>query len=230
MDTIKGFKGFDKEMKCRGYQFAPGKDYHHTGDVKACESGFHFCESPLDVFNYYAPADSKFFEVEGSGTTHKKGDDTKVACSSLKIGAEINFTAMAQAAIKFVMERVKVDKTDLKSHNTGYKSAASNTGYKSAARNTGDQSAASNTGDQSAATNLGEEGTAEVKGKESCACALGINGKAKGTKGCFLTIAEWESKESVWHRIDVKTAIVDGRKIKADKWYCLKKGKFCIVK
>ena len=165
MDTIKGFKGFDKEMKCRGYQFAPGKDYHHTGDVKVCESGFHFCESPLDVFNYYAPADSKFFEVEGSGTTHKKGDDTKVACSSLKIGAEINFTAMAQAAIKFVMERVKVDKTDLKSHNTGYKSAASNTGdqsaasntgYKSAASNTGYKSAASNTGDQSAASNTGD--------------------------------------------------------------------------
>jgi hypothetical protein len=220
-NVIKGFKGFDKNMKCRGFQFSPNTDYHHPGDVKACESGFHFCESPLDVFNYYPPSDSKFYEVEGSGTIHKQSDDTKVACSHLKIGAELNLTAMAQAAIKFVAERVKVDKSDPKAHNTGYQSAASNTGY---------QSAASNTGYQSAATNVGEEGTAEVSGKESCACALGIHGKAKGAKGCFLTIAEWSKKKDGWHRICVKTTTVDGKKIKADTWYSLMKGKFTEVK
>jgi hypothetical protein len=106
--------------------------------------------------------------------------------------------------------------------NTGDQSAATNTGYQSAATNTGTRSAATNTGDQSAATNTGEEG---------CAVSLGIEGKAKGAVGCWLTIAEWkQDKEYNWHRIDVQTKKVDGKKIKADTFYVLKDGKFVEVK
>jgi hypothetical protein len=102
--------------------------------------------------------------------------------------------------------------------NTGYRSAATNTGYQSAATNTGYQSAATNTGDQSAATNTGDEG---------CAVSLGIEGRAKGALGCWLTLAEWRvTKNDEWHRIDVKTKKVDGKRIKPDRFYQLKGGKF----
>ncbi len=105
MKKTKGYKGFDKDMKCRGFQFKPGEEYTHNGEVNACSDGFHFCESPLDVFGYYPPATSRFAEVEGSGKTDKKGDDTKVSCETIKIGAEISLTAYIEAGVKFVFER-----------------------------------------------------------------------------------------------------------------------------
>ena len=226
MGTIKGYKGFDKDMKCRGFQYEPGKTYEHDGQVKACSSGFHFCENPLDVFNYYSPSSSRFFEVDGGGEISKHGDDSKVACSKLHVGAELNLTDLTTSAIKFVMERVKVDKTDTKAHNAGHRSAASNTGDYSAASNTGDYSAASNTGHRSAAMSIGVNSSAEVSGEESCAISLGINGKAKANKGSFITLAEWKEIDGKWHRISVKSVKVDGEKIKADTWYILKRGKF----
>lgn len=82
-----GFKGFDKDLKCRDYQFEIGKTYEHKGKVKACEKGFHFCENPLDVFSYYPPANSRYAEIEGDGDFDKDNSDSKVACSKLTIKA-----------------------------------------------------------------------------------------------------------------------------------------------
>jgi hypothetical protein len=113
--------------------------------------------------------------------------------------------------------------------NTGYRSAATNTGDQSAATNTGNQSAATNTGNRSAATNTGDQSAATNTGNEGCAISLGIEGKASGAKGCWLTLAEWQEKGGTWHRVDVQTAQVDGKKIKADVFYVLQKGKFVEV-
>jgi hypothetical protein len=115
--------------------------------------------------------------------------------------------------------------------NTGDQSAATNTGDQSAATNTGDRSAATNTGDQSAATNTGYQSAAVVEGKESCAISIGIEGTARGALGCWLTIAEWKYNDdkSEWHRVDVKTVKVDGKKIKANVAYRLKRGKFVAI-
>ena len=105
--------------------------------------------------------------------------------------------------------------------NTGDRSAATNTGYWSAATNTGNQSAATNTGDQSAATSTGYRSAATVSGKESVACSLGRKGKAKGTKGCWLVLAEWKDG----HRTDVKCFLVDGEDIRENVFYTLHNGK-----
>jgi hypothetical protein len=113
--------------------------------------------------------------------------------------------------------------------NTGTRSAATNTGYQSAATNTGFQSAATNTGYQSAATNTGDYSAATNTGKEGCAVSLGIEGKAKGAAGCWLTLAEWKKIKNKWHRVDVQTKKVDGKKVKADTFYQLKNGKFVVV-
>ena len=110
--------------------------------------------------------------------------------------------------------------------NTGDRSAATNTGDMSAATNTGHMSAATNTGDRSAATNTGDRSAAVVEGKESVACALGINGKAKGALGCWLVLAEWKEVNPFdWHRISVRIFKVDGKRIKANTFYTLVGGK-----
>ena len=115
--------------------------------------------------------------------------------------------------------------------NTGYCSAATNTGYCSAATNTGDCSAATNTGDRSAATNTGYKSAATVSGKESFAIATGIDGKAKGTLGCYIALAEWEwnDDEKRYRLMNFKTHKVDGETIKPDTFYMLKEGEFVEV-
>ena len=224
---MKGYKGFDNDFQCRGYQFEPGKTYEHDGDARACESGFHFCEFPFDVWGYYPPSDSRFAEVKGTGKTDKHNGDSKVACTKLHVGAEISLNAFVNAGVKFILDRVTSER---KETNTGYLSAATNTGYLIAATNTGDRSAATNTGDLSAATNTGYRSAATVEGKESIAMVTGMKGKAKGNKSCWLVLAEWEERKDGWHIKDVKSVAVDGKKIKEDTFYTLKGGEFVEVK
>jgi hypothetical protein len=207
--SIKGFKGFDKDLKCRGFQYELGKDYEEE-KAKACDCGFHFCENPLDVFNYYAPATSRFCEVEGDGQISKDNDDSKVATSKIHIGFEIGLKGLIEAGVKFIYDKVNWE--NAKESNNEDNSAATNTGYQSAATNTGNRSAAS------------------VEGKESIACGLGIENKAKGILGAWLVLAEWYEDENCdWHLKEVKSALVDGGKIKENTWYKLLNGEFVEV-
>lgn len=96
-DIIHGFKGFDKDLKCRGFQYEIGKDYEQEGKVKCCLRGFHFCENPFDVFRYYSPSDSRYCEVEGDGNADKANDDSKVATSHIHISAEIGLNGLIKA-------------------------------------------------------------------------------------------------------------------------------------
>ena len=146
-ETITGFKGFDKDLKCKDYQYEVGKEFEEEGKIEACSNGFHFCENPLDVLGYYPPStekgSSRYCIVKGSGNIDRDGDDTKVACSKLYISAEIGLKGIIEAGVKFILD--KVNWKDNKKSNTGYQSAATNTGNQSAATNTGDRSAATNT-------------------------------------------------------------------------------------
>ncbi|MBQ6264493.1 MAG: hypothetical protein IJK60_03505, partial [Clostridia bacterium] len=148
---MKGYKGFDKDLKCRGMQYEVGKTYEED-EAKLCEKGLHFCEAPLDVFGYYAPVDSRYCEVKADGVTDDKDNDSKRVAKKLTIGAEIGIPGLIKAHIDWVNEHIDEEK---KQSNTGNCSAASNTGNYSAASNTGYYSAASNTGNYSAASNTG---------------------------------------------------------------------------
>ena len=240
------YKGFDKDLKCRGFQYEVGKEYEES-DVKVCEKGFHACENPLDVFSYYPPADSRYCEVEQSGELSKDGGDSKVASSKIKIGAEIGLSGLIRAGVKFILEKVdfknaKESNTGDRSAatNTGNRSAATNTGYQSAATNTGDQSAATNTGnysaatntgDQSAATNTGNYSAATVEGKNSVAIVTGYQSKAKASLGSAIVVVERGEYDGKSYPIKaICSAIVDGKKIKADTYYTVKDGVFVEVK
>ena len=175
----KGYKGFDSQLRCRGFQYEIGQEYEHAGGVELCKKGFHFCENPMDVFEYYPPSDSRYCSVESTGTEDKNIYSSKVSASILKINAEIGLAGLIKAGVKFILD--KVDWDNKKSTNTGNRSAATNTGYWSAATNTGDQSAATNTGDWSAATNTGDQSAATNTGYCSAATNTGYCSAATNT-------------------------------------------------
>ncbi|EDK8279976.1 hypothetical protein NAC60_004108, partial [Salmonella enterica subsp. enterica serovar Johannesburg] len=133
---IVTFKGFNKDLKCRDFQFEIGKTFHHDGKVEACGSGFHACEFPFDVFSYYSPADSRFAETISFGITDREEDgDTKIASASITIKAELTIPQFIQRGIEWIWS--KIDKSLEQQIMYGDCSAATNTGNCSAATNTG---------------------------------------------------------------------------------------------
>ena len=135
--TIKAYKGFNKDMTCNGFQYQEGQEYHHDGEVKACDSGFHACEAPIDCFNYYAPGQSVFHEVELGGETSRDTDDTKIAASRIKIGAKINVAGICKAQFEFVRSRCTNEHNaeEGKPATAGYKGAATSRGKSSTGKN-----------------------------------------------------------------------------------------------
>ena len=100
----KAYKGFDKDLKCRDFQYEIGKEYEEK-EASLCNRGFHACEYPLDTFNYYPPAESRYCEVEIDDTGERKADDTKLCGTKIKIGAEIGIKGLIKASFDYVKER-----------------------------------------------------------------------------------------------------------------------------
>ena len=159
-----GYKGFDKDFKCRDMQYEVGKTYIEK-EAKLCEKGLHFCENPLDVFAYYAPADGKFAEIEADDVSPETGDDSKRVAKKLTVKTEINLFKLVKLGVEYI--KAQIDWDNNKESNTGYRSAATNTGDRSAAI---------------------------VDGKESVAISLGASGYAKGAIGCWIVLAEWDTE------------------------------------
>ncbi|EMX3224701.1 hypothetical protein AAG087_003032 [Salmonella enterica subsp. enterica serovar Senftenberg] len=225
---IVTFKGFNKDLKCRGFQFAIGETFHHDGKVEACGSGFHACECPFDVFSYYPPAESRYAETISFGITDsEEGGDTKIASSSITIKDELTLPQFIQRGIEWIWS--KIDKSleqqimcgdRSAATNTGYRSAATNTGYQSAATNTGNRSAATNTGDWSAATNTGDRSAAEVSGSQSVAASLGIEGKARASEGGAIVLCYRDEDGELIH---IRASKVGENGIMPNTWYQLDK-------
>ncbi|EDV0318828.1 hypothetical protein GK47_003879 [Salmonella enterica subsp. enterica] len=214
---IVTFKGFNKDLKCRDFQFEIGKTFHHDGKVEACVSGFHACECPFDVFSYYSPADSRFAETISFGITNREEDgDTKIASASITIKAELTLPQFIQRGIEWIWS--KIDKSLEQQIMCGNLSAATNTGYQSAATNTGYQSAATNTGNRSAATNTGYQSAAEVSGSQSVAASLGIEGKARASEGGAIVLCYRDEDGELIH---IRASKVGENGIMPNTWYQL---------
>lgn len=200
-NTISAYKGFDKDLKCRGFQYEVGKEYEAEGKIKACENGFHACEAPIDVFRYYAPANSRFCKVEQSGDLSRDNNDSKVASRKIKIGAEIEIPGLVKAQIEYVKAHTTTEHTDPDRATAGSYGAAT-------------------AGDSGAATSRGSV----CVGKEGCGLARGTGVKAKGGLGAILVICvELEDSYGIkeW-----KAGVIDGEVLKPDVWYTLKDGEF----
>ena len=246
---MKTYKGFNKDMTCRGFQYEEGKEYKHDGEVSACNAGFHACEDPIDCFAYYPPANSVFHEVEQSGDISKRGDDTKVASSVIKIGGRLDVLGIAKAHFEYVKARTNFEHTDPKRATAGDRGAA--TAGDSGAATAGDSGAATagnygaaTAGDSGAATagysgaatagyrgaaTAGYRGAATSRGtsavgEKGIACARGNGCKVKGGLGAVLVLVEENEDDygiSAW-----KAEVVDGERIKADTFYKLENGEF----
>ena len=223
------YKGTDKDMKCRGFQFELGKEYEEA-EAKLCNKGFHGCEYPLDVFEYYNPADSRFFVADLDGVTDEvESDDTKRVGTKVTLRAEIGIPGLVKAAVEYIKEKAESSDNQTgnwsAATNTGNRSAATNTGNRSAATNTGNQSAATNTGNWSAATNTGNRSAATVGGKESVAIVTGVGSKASGALGCWLVLTERGGWNGETYPIkEVRAVKVDGETIKPGVFYKLQNG------
>ncbi|EBO2425324.1 hypothetical protein RIY74_003974 [Salmonella enterica] len=157
---IVTFKGFNKDLTCRDFQFAIGETFHHDGKVEACGSGFHACECPFDVFSYYPPAESRYAETISFGVIDREEEgDTKIASASITIKSELTLPQFIQRGIEWIWS--KIDKSLEQQIMTGYRSAATNTGDWSAA---------------------------EVSGSQSVAASLGIEGKARASEGGAIVL------------------------------------------
>lgn len=212
------YKGTDMNGKCCGMQYEVGKEYTVDGDISCCQNGLHACEAPLDVFSYYPPASSRYFEIEASGDINHGGVDTKLAAQTLKIKAEIGILGIVKAQIEYVTKKIGFDEA-IRRANAEKENHA--TGYHGVASATGDQGAASATGDQ---------GAASATGKAGVALAAGNTCKAMGALGCAICCVERGEWNGESHPIvAVKAAIVDGETIMPGVWYTLKNGEFTEV-
>ena len=205
---MKGYKAFKKGLICdptdkNPFQYAENTTFEES-DAKICNCGLHFCENPFDVLDYYGFVGNdgtlnEFAEVEALDEC-LTDDNKKFVTKKLHIGAKLSIAGLVQAFVDFTFG--KVDWKNGAATNTGNWSAATNTGYRSAAA---------------------------VEGKESFAIATGIEGKAKGSLGCYIAVAEYEETEDGYRLVDFKSHIVDGEKIKEDTFYKLENGEFVKV-
>ena len=215
---MKAFKGFNKDLTCRGYQYEEGKEFH-TERAECCDTGFHACEYPLDCFGYYDPAHSVYHEVELSGEMDKSGDNTKVCATDIKIGARLSIAGLVKMAIDFTMSKVNKEAGSDERH--GFASA------------TGDCGASSATGNCGASSATGYKGASSVSDPTGVAVAWGHEARAKGCKGAHLILSDWRfigekywdgsykdmyNKDN-WELTGAKMVVVDGEKIKEDTYY-----------
>ena len=204
---MKCFKGFEKDLKCRDFQYEEGKEFH-TEKADCCNDGFHACEYPLDCFAYYDPAHSVFHEVELSGEMDKDGNDTKVCATDIKIGARISIAGLVKAAIEFTMS--KVNKEGKSDERHGFASATGDCGASSVSNPTG------------VAVAWGHE--AKAKGCLGAHLILS-DWRYIGEK---RPDGEYKNPYKVenWEFAGAKMIQVDGENIKEDTFYTLKDGKF----
>ena len=207
MDKI-GYKAFNPGMICRGKQYEENAVFEEP-EAKICNTGMHYCKNPFDVLEHYGFVNdnaeiNEFAEVEA--LADEKTDDGRKFCTTkLKIGAKLSIHNFVNAFVEFTLKR------------TNGESTATNTGDRSAATNTGNRSAATNTGNWSAATNTGKDGVA---------VSWGRRGKARGEKGCYLVLAEYDDSNNL---VCAKMEKVDGERIKENTFYTLKNGEFAVA-
>lgn len=203
MAAIKSYKGFDKNLKCRDFQYEIGKEYEMDGEIKVCNRGFHACESPFDVFDHYTMIDSRFCEVEQDGNISKKDRGTKICSSKIKIKTELKLDGMINLGVEWLKEITSPEKikTSIKDNSSG---------------------------DGAKIGSSGDGAKIDSTGEGCVIMCAGINSVAKASKGSWITLSEWSysDKKQRYIPVCVKTEFVDGEKIKADTYYKLAGGVF----
>ena len=224
-NVITSYKGFDKDMKCRGFQYEVGKEYEIDGEIKCCNRGFHACKSPMEVWDYYDMLDSRYAEVEQSDKIDAGENSTKVCSSRIKIKAELKLADIINIGVEWLKDitspsKVKAD--GVLNDNGDRRKQIGSSGYYAQIGSSGCSAKIGSSGDYAQIGSTGEDSVIMCAGNSS---------RAKAKVGSWITLAEWkwsyEKKRDV--PVCVKTEYVDGDNIKADTWYQLKNRKFVEV-
>ena len=221
-NKIITYKGFDKDFKCRGFQYEVGNTYETDDDIACCNRGFHACESPIEVFDYYDMLTSRFAEVEQSGKIDKEAASTKTCSSRIKIKAELKLADIINLGVEWLKEITSPSK--IEANNT------SNDGDSAKIGSSGYYAQIGSSGDSAQIGSSGYSAQIGSSGQDSVIMCAGNDSKAKAAIGSWITLAEWKRIGDVWKPICVKTEQVDGKRIKADAYYRLIDGKFEEVK
>ena len=183
-NKIIAYKGFDKDFKCRDFQYKVGETYKMDGNIACCNRGFHACESPMDVFDYYDMLTSRFAEVEQSDEIDKMDNSTKICSSCIKIKAELKLADIINLGVEWLKEITAPSK--IKANNS------SNDGYYAKIGSSGNSA------------------KIDSSGRNSVVMCAGCNSKAKAAIGSWITLSEWGMADDEWKPICVKTEQVDG--------------------
>ena len=321
-DVIVGYKGFDKDWKCQGMQYAPEKTFTHKGMVSLCSSGLHFCENPFDILIYYPLIGSKFAQVEASGATDETSEDSKRVARELHVKTELSLDGFIKAGFKFIYDSVDwkkaKDSTSATSGEYAHSATSGNRAHSATSGNrahsatsgeyahsatsgnrahsatsgngahsatsgeyahsatsgeyahsatsgndahsatsgngahsatsgeyahsatsgndansatSGEYAHSATSGNRANSATSGYGAHSATSGNDAIACSVGRKASAKGSKGCWIVLAEWQEGDNFEDAkpADVKAVKVDGKKIKADTFYKLEDGKFVEV-
>lgn len=222
---IKSYKAFDENMRCRGFQYEVGKEYEN-GDIKCCKPGFHACESPLEVLDYYDMLTSRFAEVEQSGKIRLEANTTKICSSHIKIKAELKLADIINIGVEWL--------EDLASrHRSNAEDAVLNDNGNRDTKigSSGDFAQISSSGKNAKIGSSGFNAKIDSTGEDSVIMCAGPRSVVKAKIGSWITLAEWKQEYGKGRLVPVcvKTERVDGIKIKPDTWYKLQDGEFVEV-
>ena len=248
MAAIKSYKGFDKNLKCRDFQYEIGKEYEMDEEIKMCNRGFHACESPFEVFDHYSMIGSRFCEVEQDGNISKEDRGTKICSSKIKIKAELKLADMINLGVEWLKEitspeKIKTSMKDNSSGNnaqigssgddaqigsSGNYAKIGSSGYNAQIGSSGNYAQIGSSGDDAQIGSSGDDAQIDSTGEGCVIMCAGINSVAKASKGSWITLSEWSysDKKQRYIPVCVKTEFVDGEKIKADTYYKLAGGVF----
>ena len=230
-NKIIAYKGFDKNLKCRDFQYEVGKEYEIDGKIECCRHGFHACENPLEVWDHYEMNGSRFAQVEQSGTIDRDASSTKVCSSHIKINAELKLADIINLGVEWLKDITSPSKTKinnaLNDNGCNYAKIGSS-GYYAQIGSSGYSAQIGSSGDYAKIASSGNSAKIYSTGKDAVIMCAGLNSKAKAKIGSWITLAEWryDDTKGRYVPICVKTEYVDGKKIKPDTLYQLIDGEF----
>ena len=220
--VITGYKGFDKNLQCRGFQFKEGETYTHDGPVRVCSSGFHFCENPFDVLDSYNwGEDNRFAMISVTGVIDRHKEDSKTASGSITIDAELKLPEFIKAAVDWIIDFCKpakplsVDVTD-----NGNLAQIGSSGYYAKIGSSGDYAQIGSSGNYAQIGSSGYYAQIDVTGESSVALSAGHDCKIKSAVNGAMALTRWVESDK---RYRVTVAYVGENGIKADTWYILDK-------
>ncbi|GFO80750.1 MAG: hypothetical protein A49_03770 [Methyloceanibacter sp.] len=219
LKNIVAFKGLDKDLKCRDFQFEVGASYKVCGRVGICAHGFHACEAPFDVWSYYGPVGNRFAIVELSGDTDTHSEDTKIAAAEITITAELTLPEFIKRGVDWLIEAAK---GGAQNASGDYAQIGASGDYAQIGAS-GDYAKIGASGDYA---KIGASGYNAQIGASGVVASAGIATETKGVNGTWVSLAEFGDDGTC---VGFATGCIGRDGLKEDTWYRAQGGKLVEV-